>query len=426
MKRSTWAVVAGGAVVAAGLLAWAFAPRPVMVEVAYATPTTFETAVEEEGRTRVRERHAVVAPLAGRLRRIALQEGDTVAVGAVVAVIEPQLAPLLDERALREQRARVAAAGVAVERAATGIEAARVAVQRADNEARRSAQLVDQGFVAPLKAEADRLALQAAQRELQAARESERIARHELEQARAALGLAAGGARAGAAAAVFELRSPVAGRVLKLAQPSETVVQVGTPLLELADLSRLEVVAELLTSDAAALRPGGEVRVERWGGPGALAGRVRMVEPAAYTKVSALGVEEQRVEVVVDVTADPARPAALPAALGDGWRVLARFVTRREPDVLTVPVSAVFPWPQDAPAWALAAGEGPGADDAEGLRMGVFVAESGRARLRPVLVGARNGALAWVRQGLAEGTAVIVYPPAAVADGVRVKERRGD
>lgn len=428
MKRSTWAVVAGGAVVAAGLLAWAFAPRPVMVEVARAVPATFETAVEEEGRTRVRERHAVVAPLAGRLRRIALQEGDTVAAGAVVAVIEPQLAPLLDERALREQRARVAAAGVAVERAATGIEAARVAVQRADNEARRSAQLVDQGFVAPLKAEADRLALQAAQRELQAARESERIARHELEQARAALGAvgaAGGGARIGAAGAVFELRSPVAGRVLKLAQPSETVVQVGTPLLELADLSRLEVVAELLTTDAAALRPGGEVRVERWGGPVALAGRVRVVEPAAYTKVSALGVEEQRVEVVVDVTADPARPAALPAALGDGWRVLARFVTRREPDVLTVPVSAVFPWPQDAPAWALAAGEGPGADGAEGLRMGVFVAESGRARLRPVLVGARNGALAWVRQGLAAGASVIVYPPAAVADGVRVKERRG-
>jgi HlyD family secretion protein len=396
--------------------------------VARAAPATFETAVEEEGRTRVRERHAVVAPLAGRLRRIALQEGDTVAAGAVVAVIEPQLAPLLDERALREQRARVAAAGVAVERAATGIESARVAVQRADNEARRSAQLVDQGFVAPLKAEADRLALQAAQRELQAARESERIARHELEQARAALGAvgaAGGGARIGAAGAVFELRSPVAGRVLKLAQPSETVVQVGTPLLELADLSRLEVVAELLTTDAAALRPGGEVRVERWGGPGALAGRVRVVEPAAYTKVSALGVEEQRVEVVVDVTADPARPAALPAALGDGWRVLARFVTRREPDVLTVPVSAVFPWPQDAPVWALAAGEGPGADGAEGLRMGVFVAESGRARLRPVLVGARNGALAWVRQGLAAGASVIVYPPAAVADGVRIQERRG-
>jgi HlyD family secretion protein len=165
--------------------------------------------------------------------------------------------------------------------------------------------------------------------------------------------------------------------------------------------------------------------VERWGGPGALAGRVRVVEPAAYTKVSALGVEEQRVEVVVDVTADPARPAALPAALGDGWRVLARFVTRREPDVLTVPVSAVFPWPQDAPVWALAAGEGPGADGAEGLRMGVFVAESGRARLRPVLVGARNGALAWVRQGLAAGASVIVYPPAAVADGVRIQERRG-
>jgi HlyD family secretion protein len=393
-----------------------------------------------------------------------------VAAGAVVAVIEPQLPGLLDERSTRELRARAAAAAVGVERAATRIEAARVAVAQADNEARRTAQLVDQGFVAPVKADADRLTLLAAQRELQTAQDGERIARHELEQARAALGAggvssppAAGPRRAGAAAPgaaiapgqaaatapcpggpVFEVRAPVAGRVLKVVQPSEAVVGLGAPLVELADLGRLEVVAELLTTDAATVRPGTEVRVERWGGPGALEGRVRRVEPGAYTKVSALGVEEQRVEVLIDL--QPPAGAPTPAALGDGWRVVARILTRREPAALTVPVSAVFPWPQGAPAWGLPApaqaggvvpAPGPGSTSPpssprpesapspapEGLRMGVFTVESGRARLRPVLVGARNGALAWVLQGLQEGQPVVVYPPPAVADGVRVKER---
>ena len=453
MKRSTWVMAAAGAVAAAGLLAWAFAPRPVAVELARAGSATFESAIEEEGRTRVRERHVVAAPMAGRLRRIALQEGDAVEAGAVVAVIEPQLPGLLDERSARELRARAAAAAVAVERAATRIEAARVAVAQADNEARRTAQLVDQGFVAPVKADADRLALLAAQRELQAARDGERIARHELEQARAALvaGGGAGGDPRRAAAPVsgaavrpsgpvYEVRSPIAGRVLKVPQPSEAVVGLGTALVELADLGRLEVVAELLTTDAAAVRPGTEVRIERWGGPGVLEGRVRLVEPAAYTKVSALGVEEQRVEVLIDLQP----PAGAPApALGDGWRVVARILTRREPGALTVPVSAVFPWPQGAPAWGLqapaqAGGVAPTPGRAspssplsepapstapEGLRMGVFTVESGRARLRPVLVGARNGALAWVLQGLRDGQAVIVYPPPAVGEGVRVKER---
>ena len=240
------------------------------------------------------------------------------------------------------------------------------------------------------------------------------------------------------------MRAPVAGRVLKVVQPSEAVVGLGAPLVELADLGRLEVVAELLTTDAAAVRPGTEVRVERWGGPGTLEGRVRRVEPGAYTKVSALGVEEQRVEVLIDL--QPPAGAPPPPALGDGWRVVARILTRREPGALTVPVSAVFPWPQGAPAWGLPApaqaggvvpAPGPGSTSSpssprpesapspapEGLRMGVFTVESGRARLRPVLVGARNGALAWVLQGLQEGQPVVVYPPPTVADGVRVKER---
>lgn len=434
MKRNTWIAVVVAGVAAAGALAWAFAPRPVEVEAVAATRGPFETAVEEDGRTRVSQRYAVTSPVAGRLRRIALREGDAVQAGQPVAWIEPQLSPLLDERTRREQQAHVAAVQAALERAGTRVRAAQVGVEQALNEQQRTAQLVAQGFVSPAKADADRLALQAAQRERESAVESERMARYELQQARVALEVAAGATRPApapsglrdstalstqtpprqdaesiASSRVFTVRAPVAGTVLRLHQASEGVVALGTPLLDLANTARLEIVAELLTSDAATARPGSPVRIERWGGPGVLQGQVRRVEPAAFTKVSALGVEEQRVNVLIDLD-----PKASAVALGDGWRVVVRILTRQEADVLRVPVSAVFPW--SGPA-----GEGAAQESAE--RMGVFVLEGGRARLRPVQVAARNGSLAWVRSGLAPGEVVIAYPPTAVADGVRVKAR---
>ena len=437
MKRNTWIALAACGLLAAGLLAWAFAPRPVEVEAVAATRGPFETAVEEDGRTRVSERYAVMAPIAGRLRRIALREGDAVQAGQAVALIEPLLAPLLDERARREQQAHVAAMQAALERAGTRVRAAQVGVEQTLNEQLRTAQLVAQGFVSPAKADADRLALEAAMRERESAVESERVARYELAQAKVALDVSAGAqgavsaapragttqaaaatfqsdaASAGPPPRVFTVRAPVAGTVLRVHQPSEGVVALGTPLLDLADTARIEIVAELLTTDAIAARPGSPVRIERWGGPGTLQGRVRRVEPAAFTKVSALGVEEQRVNVLIDL--DPKAPElAQRVALGDGWRVVVRILTRQEADVLRVPVSAVFPW-------SGAAGESTAQVSAE--RMGVFVVEGGRARLRPVQVAARNGSLAWLRSGLSPGEAVIAYPPPAVADGVRVKAR---
>lgn len=434
MKRNTWIALAGTVVLAVGLLGWAFAPRPVEVEAVAASRGPFETAVEEDGRTRVIERHAVTAPVAGRLRRMTLREGDAVQAGQALALIEPLLTPLLDERARREQQAHVAAVQAARERAGTRVRAAQVGVEQALNERRRTAQLVAQGFVSPAKADADRLALDAAERERESAVESERVARYELEQARVALEVASGlgrpapvpsglsasaappaqgtprqDAEASPSSRIFTVRAPVAGTVLRVHQASEGVVALGTPLLDLANTARLEIVAELLTSDAATARPGSPVRIERWGGPGVLQGQVRRVEPAAFTKVSALGVEEQRVNVLIDLD-----PKSTAAALGEGWRVVVRILTRQEADVLRVPVSAVFPW--SGPA-----GQSTAQDAAE--RMGVFVLEGGRARLRPVQVAARNGSLAWVRSGLAPGEVVIAYPPAAVADGVRVKAR---
>ena len=193
----------------------------------------------------------------------------------------------------------------------------------------------------------------------------------------------------------------LAGRVLRVLQASEGTVALGTPLLEIGDIARLEIVAELLTTDALQALPGALVRIERWGGPGVLQGQVRRVEPAAFTKVSALGVEEQRVNVVIDINS----PRAQWAALGDGFRVGVHIVTRSEAQVLKLPVGAVFPLP--APASGSA----------------VFVADGGHARLQAVTVAARNGEEAWITQGLAAGTRVLIYPPAAVTDGARIRPR---
>lgn len=412
MKTTTRVLWAAGAAAAVALLAWAFAPRPVEVELAGATQGLFEATVDEDGRTRLRERYVVSAPLAGRLDRIALREGDPVELGQPLAMLTPALAPMQDERTLREQGARVEAAQANLARAASTVERAKVGLEQARTELRRTEQLAAQGFVSPTQADQQRLAALAAQKELDAAVQAQHVAGHELEQARAATGTARAGDGRGARS--FEVRAPSSGRVLRVVQASEGNVAAGTPLIEIGDTTQLEVVAELLTTDALQAPPGSPVRIERWGGTGTLQGAVRRVEPAAYTKVSALGVEEQRVRVLIDLTS----PAEQWRALGDGFRVGVRIVTMSVPDAVKVPVSAVFPLPASAAGAAASAPDGGGAP-----RMGAFVAEGGRARLVPVDVGARNGVEAWVRGGLKPGATVIVYPPKALVDGARVAPR---
>ncbi|HET9975946.1 MAG TPA: HlyD family efflux transporter periplasmic adaptor subunit [Burkholderiaceae bacterium] len=392
-------IAAGVALIAA--LAWAFRPRPVDVETASAVVGRFEATIDEDAKTRVADRYVVSAPLAGHVARIALREGDAVEAGAVVATLTPVLSPLLDERSLREAGARVEAAQAQLARAGVRIERARVGVEQARLELRRSEQLAKDGFVAPTKLDGDRLAAQAAAKEQETAVQERHIAEHDLQQARAALSAlrqpAAGGGRS------FAVRSPVAGRLLRVVHKSEGTVALGTPLIEVGDTDRLEIVAELLTTDALRAAPGTRVRIERWGGPGELEGRVRRVEPAAFTKVSALGVEEQRVNVIVDL----ASPRSRWQALGDGFGVGVRIVVLAADQALQIPGSAVFPLPAG-----------------EDHQMAVFVVDNGRARLTPVTLEARNGSMAWIGKGLDAGAKVIVYPPTAVIDGVRVRERK--
>jgi HlyD family secretion protein len=385
---------------------WAFAPRPIEVELATATQGRFEMTVDEDGKTRLADRYIVSAPLTGRLSRIELREGDAVAEGTTMALLTPALPSMLDERSLRELQARLEAVQAGVEGAAARHGRARVALEQARNDALRSEQLAQQGFIAATRLEADRLAVQAAEKEVEAATAERHVASHEVDQARAALSLLRQPAAA-LAGRGFLVRSPIAGQVLRVLQSSEAVVTLGTPLLELGDVRKMEIVAELLTTDALAARPGSPVLIERWGGPQVLQGRVTRVEPAAFTKISALGVEEQRVRVLIGISSPPEQWQAL----GDGFRVGVRIITQAQEQALLVPVSAVFP----LPAGATKGGE-PG--------YAVFALEGGRARLLHVSLAGRNGVSAWLREGLSPGTRVIVYPPAAVQDGARVRERK--
>lgn len=404
MNQRTLALTAGLTLAVVLAVAWAFAPRPIEVEVAAATEGPFQNTIDEDGKTRLRDRYVVSAPLAGRLARITLREGDAVKEGAVVATLTPALAPMLDARSMRELDARVETARAMVQRAAARASRAKVALDQTQAELRRSRQLAQQGFVAETKLETDQLAVHAAQKELETAVQEQHVADHELEQARAA---AAAMGPGGDKAARFAVHAPVSGRVMHVLQASEATVPVGAPLIELGDTAHMEVVAELLTTDAVQARPGTRVLIERWGGPNTLEGRVRSVEPSAFTKVSALGVEEQRVKVLIDLTS----PAEQWRSLGDGYRVAVRIVTLDVQPVLRVPVSAVFPQA------SLAAG-------ARVQGMAAFVLDGRRARLVPVEVGARNGVHAWIKSGLKPGDQVIVYPPAAVVDGARVRPRK--
>lgn len=410
MKTGTKISLGVGALALAALLVWAFAPRPVDVEVAQARVGAFEQTITEDGKTRLHDRYVVSAPLAGRLSRITLTEGDRVEADAVVATLTPVLPPMLDERSRREQTSHMEASEANVQRASARIARTRVALEQARNDLQRTEQLARQGFVAPIRLDTDRLAVQAAQREVDTAMQEHHVAQHELEQSRAALQASLG---APGTAGAFALRSPIAGQVLRVVQTSEATVAIGTPLIELGDLGRLEIVVELLTTDALNAPPGSRVRIERWGGPVPLEGRVRLVEPAAFTKVSALGVEEQRVRVLVDITSPPSQWQAL----GDAFRVEVHIVTLAIDQALMVPVSAVFPLP---------AGARDGTSNGNGqheARFAVFVVDGGRARLRPVEVGARTGGDAWVRGGLQAGDTVIIYPSSAVTDTAQVRPR---
>jgi HlyD family secretion protein len=387
-------------VLALGGSAWiiyAFLPRPARAEVAAASRGPMQVTVDEDGKTRIKDRYVVSAPLSGRLRRIDLDPGDAVAAGeTVIAVIEPTDPSLLDARALAEAEARVRAADAALRQAEPRLVSANAALEFARREHQRVQRASERNAASVEELEDAALFERTRLQDVRAAEFAVEIAKFELEQAQAALLRTSPEGETGEPEMRFVIQSPIDGRVLRVFQESVAVIAAGTPLVEVGDPSDLEVVIDVLSTDAVQINPGDEVIIEDWGGPQALRGEVRLVEPSAFTKISALGVEEQRVNVVADLVNPPAdRPS-----LGDNFRIEARIVVWREDDVLRIPASALF---RSGEGWA------------------VFVAESGRARLRPVEIGRRNGLEAQIEGGLREGEQVITHPSDRIADGVAIE-----
>jgi HlyD family secretion protein len=398
-RKRRWPLRAGLAAFVLLLVA-GFWPRALVVETAAAARGPLRVTVDEEGQTRVRHRHVVSSPVGGQLRRIELRAGAAVRAGeTVLAELETAGAELLDASALAQAEARVGAAEshrAAVQASQLAAEATR---RLADAELARQRALAGRDLISAQELETAEMRAVTAQQEERAATFAAQVAVFELEQARAVLrrGLPAEpGAGAAERGPRVTLRSPVDGVVLRVFQESARVVPGGTELLEVGDPRDLEVRVEILSRDGVAVRPGAPVLLERWGGEGVLEARVRLVEPAAFTKVSALGVEEQRVNLIADFT----EPVERRAGLGDAFRVEARIVVWEEAAVLKVPAGALF---QRDGAWK------------------TFVVEGGRARLRAVEVGRTNGVEAQVLGGLEPDDMVIVYPGDRIGDGTRVR-----
>jgi HlyD family secretion protein len=379
------AVVAAAAVAGGGWLA--FRPAAVAVETALVARGPLRVTLVEQGETRAHDRFVVTAPAAGRVERVAAHEGDAVAAGDTVAVLH--VAPL--SAAEREaQLARIAAAEASVREAAELARKSRTALEQAVRERERSERLVREKFVAAQAAEQARTAEAGAEAERAAAEARLRAASAQAAAVRAALTPA----DPTASSRPVRLRAPAAGRVLRIFERSERVVAAGAPLVTVGDPRLLEVVADFLSTDAVRIRPGMAAMLSAWGGA-PIGARVRVVEPAAFTKVSALGVEEQRVNVVLDL-------AEVPAGLGDGFRVDVAVVVSEAADVLKVPASAVF---------------------ARGGGHAVFAVRGGRAQRLDVVLGLANRDEAEVRDGLAPGDEVVRYPTSALREGVRVTRR---
>jgi HlyD family secretion protein len=370
-----------------------FVPKPVPVTTGKVEHRDLEVTVDEPGRTRIRSKYAISAPVTGQLSRIRLLAGDAVEDGHVVAEIAPLTPQLLDERTRAEARARVSVAEANLARTRAGAKGAESALAFARDEAARERQLHSQRGTSAQALERAEYQERRSQDELEAVQLGARVAVSELAAARAALASvdAGGGGK-------LQITAPVRGQVLRVMQESEGVVQAGTPLLEIGDPSTLEIVVDVLSTDAVRIPLAAVVRIERWGGDYPLKAQVRRKQPSAFTTRSALGVEEQRVPVVLDLREDPERFRSL----GDGYRVETRIRVAQIAGAVVAPASALF---REEGSWA------------------AFYVKAGEAHKTKVGVGARTPDWVEVTSGLTAGQEVVLYPSDQVRDGVELKRQ---
>lgn len=378
-------------------LVYGFRPQPRLVDVAEATHARMQVSVEEEGKTRVIDRYIISAPVPGTTCRTGLNVGDQMDKDQALMSIDPLRSQALDPRRMAEAQSRVAAANAALKAAEQTAQSAAAEAQLAQKELSRLKPLAEQGHISQDKLDHIETLVRSTSATQRSSRFAVDVMRHELEAARTAFQYT--GTKAGLdPSSTVIVRAPVSGKVLKIHQECEGVVSAGQPLMEIGDTRSLEIETDVLSSDAVKIKPGMKVTFSRWGGESLLEGKVRTVEPVGFTKVSALGVEEQRVLVISDFTSDMEQWQSL----GDGYRVEAHFILWEADNILQIPASALFRYNE---GWA------------------VFVMDDEKAKRRIVEVGQRNGLSAQIVAGLEPGEKIITHPDDSIDDNVLVKLR---
>ena len=388
-----WAILVSIIAIA---LALSFMPTPATVDLVEVRPGRLVVTLDEEGETRVHDIYTLSAPVAGRVQRIDWHVGDPVTANeTVLAQIEPGDPDFLDPRSEAQARAMIQAAEAARDLAAAAVQDAEAQYEFARSEYARMQELIVEGSVSKRDLDSAERDFKARRAGLDTARAAQQVRNFELEVARAQLVSPLETQGSGASCECIPITSPVSGRILKIADRSERVVREGDMLMQIGDPADLEIVVDYLSMDAVRIEAGQRVIIDNWGGAEPLEGRVRLVEPFGFLKVSALGIEEQRVNVIIDFASDEGWER-----LGHGYQVESRVVLWDADDILTVPLTALF---RDGEDWAL------------------FAEEDGRASLRHVQVGQRNGIIAEIRDGLTAGERVVAHPSDRVTDGVRIE-----
>jgi HlyD family secretion protein len=402
-KRSRLILTTIASLMVGGALTAAFWPKPTLVDMGEVTRGTLQVTIDEEGRTRVRDAYVVSTPVAGLLQRVSVQPGDPVVRGeTIVAHMRPTNPSALDVRTREQAQAAVTAAQAALRVARADLNAAMANRDLAETELARTRQLVDRGIASQAALDSARQAARVAQANVDTAEAAISMRDAEITNAQAQL-IGFDDPRLAAAIGTTDddipLYAPADGRILRVFQESETSLPAGAPIMEIGNIaSDLEVVVDLLSTDAVQVSVGDPVIIADWGGPRDLAGTVTRVDPFGITRFSALGVEEQRVNAVIAFVS----PAEDYAGLGHGFRVETRIVVWQSDDTLVVPASALF---RSRDTWA------------------VFVVEDGTAHLRTIEIGPNNGMEAQVTNGLDEAEKVILYPSSGLSHGTRVAER---
>jgi HlyD family secretion protein len=397
MQIRRWIIVIIITIGVISAIVYGFIPKPIPVDLAKVSRGPLKVTVEEEGKTRVRDRFVLSSPVAGFMRRIKFDVGDRVQKGQTLVEVEPLRSNLLDPRSHAAAEAAVSSAEASLKVAEERARAAKADAEYAQRNFERIKKLYTGGYVAKDALDQAEAGDKRAVATLLSAEAAAKVARFELDRALTALRYSAAEDNR-IQGKIVKVQSPVDGSILKIYRESEGVVQSGEPLMDIGDPEKLEVKVEVLSADAVKMRPGTAVLFERWGGNSILTGKVRVVEPAGFTKISSLGVEEQRVFVVVDITSSDKNEKAL----GDGYRLEASFIIWEGKDILQVPASALF---RKQDGWA------------------VFVVKNNKALHREVKVGQRTGLAAEILSGLSEGEEVISHPDNSIEEGTRIRPR---